>query len=416
MAKKEKNIKVTDKEEGTFRDEQILLNAGKVVVDETSDERSTFKGFAYKTSQLLIENVIAKKERTIFSELDNNGKLATTTPKMNYVDKAGKRVNLTPYQMKLVTALAQVVSTLIDKPEVSEYIKKLPYSIEDREDYSVRRVDPKDGAKPLYNTLEAVIDLTPFAKMIYPKGRIGGKQLDQIRSGLIELSELQQSLRVKDARGGTHIFESPLIYLRQKHRYEKNGVTKVSQMRIAFDDIFLYEINDKYSLSPITLLKLWYEAGVNTELFAMLLFLLQSVRGNYIRKAREIVEAKKRELKKAKVDPDEAKKIVEDLRQEKLTYKESLTSLLERVDKKRYLERGKYLRRDKIATDLKQATDALVKMGIITRYYETIGASGDKVCNFVINEYWILHEARKIKQSNPDKGKNSHEIPPPPEV
>jgi hypothetical protein len=36
-------------------------------------------------------------------------------------------------------------------------------------------------------------------------------------------------------------------------------------------------------------------------------------------------------------------------------------------------------------------------MGIISEYYETLGSSGDKVCNFVINDRWLIDEANRIK-------------------
>ena len=51
-----------------------------------------------------------------------------------------------------------------------------------------------------------------------------------------------------------------------------------------------------------------------------------------------------------------------------------------------------------ISKDLKQATDALIKIGIISEYYESLGSSGDKVCNFVINDKWLSEDLslRKI--------------------
>lgn len=40
-------------------------------------------------------------------------------------------------------------------------------------------------------------------------------------------------------------------------------------------------------------------------------------------------------------------------------------------------------------------------MGIIKDYYESTGATGDVVCNFVINENWLNAEADKVKKILP---------------
>lgn len=90
-------------------------------------------GYSYKTATSLIENVIAKKERDFFSEIERNGELAVTSASTEYTNREGKRVNLTPFQMKLVTAFAQVVDTLLDQEGNKKYIKDLPIKIEERE-------------------------------------------------------------------------------------------------------------------------------------------------------------------------------------------------------------------------------------------------------------------------------------------
>lgn len=400
MAKKN-TTKKKDRTGGSFRDDLILINATRsVVVNDGSEKDKTGYGYAFKTSQVLLENVIAKKEkqRSLFAEMDSDGELAITEASRAYVDRNGKPVYLSTYQMKLVTGLAQVVSTQISKPEISEYIARLPYEIKDRQ------LITGEGSRPLPNSVEATIDVTAFAKMIYPKGRVGGKQLDAIRKGLIELSEVQQIYKFKDARGGTLTIEAPLINIGKKIKYEtKDGIVRFNQITIRFEDVFVYEINEKYSLNPVTLLKLWNEHGLNTEVFGTTLFLLQSVRGRFIKAAQRIVKAKRIELKKEKKDKEEIDKELAALKRSTLTYKESITSISERLANKRYRDKGKYTRFDLIEKDLKQATDRLVKIGIISEYYETIGASGDTICNFVINDKWIADEAQRIKTLAPGK-------------
>jgi hypothetical protein len=46
---------------------------------------SEHKGYSYKTATSLIENVIAKKERSLFSEMETDGQLAITSSSQEYV-------------------------------------------------------------------------------------------------------------------------------------------------------------------------------------------------------------------------------------------------------------------------------------------------------------------------------------------
>ena len=362
-------------------------------------EEGTQKGYSYKTSTSLIENIIAKKERTLFSEIETDGKIAITEAKQEYTDKKGKRVNLSPFQMKLVTTFAQVIDTLLDNEGSKDYIKSLPCRIEDRE-------KGEDGkTKKLPNSIKCEIDIPELTKLMYSTNRIGGKQSDKVREEIVKLSEISQAYKFKDSRGGTLIIEAPLISLGKRIKYEtKDGVVKLNKVEITFEDVFVYEINDKYSLSPVTLLQLWNSTGVQTELFTMLLFLLQNIRGNFISHSQRIVAEKRKELKKAKVEAKEMEEELAKLRRSTLTYKEGITSLLERIDSKKY-HTGKYLNRPKLSKDLQQAEEALLQIGIISEYYETLGSSGDKVCNFVINENWLIDEANRIKQLLPPKQK-----------
>lgn len=371
---------------------------------------SEHKGYSYKTSTSLIENVIAKKELSLFSETETDGQLAITSASKEYRDRKGKRVNLTPVQMKLVTAFAQIVDTLLEGDGVKEYIKRLPSHIEDRQ-------TGEDGrSKMLQNSIKAVIDIPELTKLMYSSSRIGGKQTDKVREEIKKLSEISQVFKFKDDRGGTLTIEAPLIQIGKSVKYEtKNGVTKLNKVEIYFEDVFVYEINDRYSLSPITLLQLWNDTGVQTELFTMLLFLLQSVRGNYIKHSKKSVEAREKELvqaKKGRLQEKDKKEIKEELaalRKATLTYKESITSLLERIEGKRY-RKGKYLNYTYISKDLKQATDALKKIGIISEYYESLGSSGDKVCNFVINDKWLSEEAKKIRALLPPDANKTEDV------
>ena len=334
----------------------------------------------------------SEKELSLFSEEEAGGPVATTTASRSYVDRTGKNVNLTPIQLKLVTAFAQVIDTIHEKEEIKEYIRQLPFRIEDRQ----RGEDGRSTRLP--NSVRSVIDIPELTKRVYSSERIGGKQTDKVRDEIRKLSELTQVFKFKDERGGTLTIEAPLITLGKRVKYEtKEGVVKLNKVEIYFEDVFVYDINSRYSLSPVTLLKLWNDTGVQTELFTMLLFLLQSVRGNFIAHANRIAADREKELRKAKKDKAEIEREVEALRRSSLTYKESVTSILERLGTDKYKDKGKYLRLNVINRDLKQATDALKKMGIISDFYESSGSTGDRVCNFVINDKWLADEAERIK-------------------
>ena len=139
----------------------------------------------------------------------------------------------------------------------------------------------------------------------------------------------------------------------------------------------------------------------------MLLFLLQNVRGHKIKQAKAAVAARRAELKKQKKDPEEIKAELKELKENLLTYKESVASLLERLGTDKYRVSGKYIHFPKLNKDLKQAAEALLKMGIISKYYESVGNTGGRVCNFVINDRWLINEARKIRALlPPDEAKD----------
>lgn len=351
-------------------------------------------GFSYKTSNALIGNIIAKKEVGLFSNLAEDGEtLSVTSSSTECVDKKGKRVNLTPFQLKLTTALAQIVDGLVGENE--EYIKKLPINIEDRQVGN----DGKTYNK-LPNSVKHLLDIPQLTKTIYSKTKVGGKQTAKVKEELKKISELTQIYKFEDSRGGKLTIEAPLITLGKKIKYEtKDGKEVFNKVEVTFEDVFVYEIKDRYSLSPITLLYLWNKTGVNTELFTILLFLLQSIRGKKIKAASIAVTNKRKELKKKKLDEVTIQKQLQELRRANLTYKESIPSLMERLsDKNRYLNK-KYnsLRSAEVRKDLDQAKNALLNIGIISEYYETTGATGDTICNFVINEEWLTNEANRVK-------------------
>lgn len=354
-------------------------------------EQEAHKGFQYKTSKALIENIIQKPELNLFSQTEG---IAPVKPEVAYVNSKGKAVNLTPFQMKLITAFAQIVDTQLDKAEVKEYIENLT------PDKMQRRIE--NDFRGLKGRVSCVVDIPQLTKLVYSKARIGGKQTDKVREEITKLSQIRQEYRLHDHKGGTLILRTPLIHLGKELIYvDGDKVVRLNKAEIIFEDVFVYDITDKYTVAPISLLSLWNETGVNTELFAMLLFLLQEVRGNYIKHALAGADAKRKELNKQKLSREDLELEVAEYKRNGLTYKESFTSLCERLNKETYYDTKKngtrYLRYNKARKDLEQAQQALCQMGIISEYYETRAKDGDIMCNFVFNPDWIPNETKRMQ-------------------
>lgn len=351
------------------------------------------EGYNYRTSTALIDNVIAKKEVTLFSDMENLPQGATPiNASITYQNAKGKKVTLSPRQLKIVLALAQIVDAYRNNEEVAKYIKNLPNKIEWGE------------GKNLPTPVRATIDLYGFAKHIYGASRIGTKQVDYIKKDLIDLSTMRQVFKVTDSKGVTHELNTSAIRAKVYQATSGTGERLCTLASVEVEDIFLYNLNTEggYQLSPNTILSLWNETGVNTELFSMLLFLLLRVRGNKVKHANSLSMAKRKELLKLKKPIEEIDEEVEAYKRRLLTYSESIGSILERLSQNPYTrtqeKRGRVytsLRKEKLTTDLQQATDALKGMGIITDFHITGGTTGEEVCNFVLNDKWLQEQAER---------------------
>lgn len=389
---RKKDIEVPNNEPFLYMN---LRSFSSYTSNEEQEEQEKKKGYNFATSTALLDNVISKKELTLFSELDTlpDGAKPTDT-KLDLVDKKGKRVNLTPRQLKIVLAFAQVVDSVKDSKPIADYIKGLPSKVEWNEEHK--------------SPVSATIDIIKLAKHIYGSPRIGSKQVDSIRDDLTALSETLQQFKVKDSKGGTLIMESPVLTLGKRVKYiTKDGVQRLNVVQITLEDIFLYNLNTDggFQLSPNTILYLWNKTGATGELFSVLLFLLLRVRGNFVNKARILSDAKKKALRKDKVPEDSIKEQIEAYRRELLTFRESTSSILERLSGDNYTRsqkiRGKVyksFRYERFTADLNEATNNLIEMGIITEFYTSSSASGEEQCNFVFNRKW-LKEQEEIQRA-----------------
>lgn len=354
------------------------------------------EGYNYRTSTALIDNIIAKKEVTLFSDMENLPQGATpTNASVTYQTPNGKKVDLTPRQLKIVLAIAQIVDAFRKQDEVTDYIKKLPNKIKWGEH------------KDLPTPVNATIDLNAFAKHIYGTSKIGAKNIEYVKKDLIELSTMRQVFKVTDANGVTHELNTSAIRAKIYQATSGTGERLCTLANVEVEDIFLYNLNTEggYQLSPNTILYLWNEVGNNTELFSTLLFLLLRVRGNYVKQANRQSHAKRKELLKDKVPVEEATRQEEALKKKLLTYSEGIGSILERLSGNTYYQtkNGKrYVKKDKLYKELEQATKDLIRMGILSNFYIT----GGDLCNFVLNDNWLQEQAQRQRALlSPDEAK-----------
>ena len=364
--------------------------------DATAD-KTPHKGYTYKTARALIDNVIAKRQPSLFDEVQAKGVAS-------YVDQNGKPISLSPFQMKLVTAFAQVLDTQTSREDVDKSIDFLTFEREEErvEEGKSRKNGPPAWREKGAGRVSVTVDIPALARLVYSAEKVGGKQIDKVRDEIGALSRVRQQYRLKKGKK-TLIFGTPLIHLGKSVEVQEEGKSLLNRAEIIFEDVFVYELKDKYSLAPLTLLNLWNQTGNNSELFALLLFLLQQERGLKVKQADRAGEAVRSELKKKGVKPDEIDKQVSSARKEALTYRETFASICERLqDRATYYDEknGKaYLRKARVTRDLFNAKEALLRTGIISEYYETVNTSREIVCNFVLNDKWLADETAKIKSS-----------------
>ena len=351
------------------------------------------KGYTYKTAKALIDNVIAKRQPSLFDTVNDKGL------RVDYVNAKGKPVILSPLQMKLITALAQVLDTQLTRDDVDKSIDFLTFEREQER----AATGGKQWKEAGWGLVSAEVDIAELARLLYSSSDIGGKEIKTVSAELFNLSHTMQLFRLRQGEGkkGEVVLLKSLIHIRDAIGRSIEDNVILHDARIIFEDLFVYQLKDKYSLAPITLLNLWNSTGNQTELFALLLFLLQGERGFRLKQASYTANMLRRDLKKSKTSKEEIDEQVASAKREALTYKETFASICERLSGRPtyyQLRNGKsYLRHERVRKDLAEATADLLKVGIISDYYETFNTSREQVCNFVLNDKWLTDETKKVK-------------------
>lgn len=356
-----------------------------------------YERYTFKTSNTLMDNITRKATLNLFEEENQSDEMSESTkedtqePVISYRDKKGKGVVLSIFQLKTMIGLALWLDSHLKDEKVRSHIEGI------NDMYLMQRSEDSSDYSGL---VSCMIHIPSFAKLVYGKERIGGTETRKIRTALTQLSEIKQSFLFMKERPIR--ISCPLIILGKEVETIVNGKAIPMLIEVHFEDVFLHEINNQYSLAPRTILQLWNETGVKSELFGILLMLLVQRRGMHVRSMESEISNFTTEAKKNKMSEDEFNKRSKALKKKALTYSEGINSILERLAVNKYTyksgSRKGRVRFEILRDDLTRAVDALRKIGIISDYEESTAADGAILCNFIFNEKWITDETDKMKQ------------------
>lgn len=355
----------------------------------------------FKTSETLYSNIVGKRQGNLFDTL--LPALRESNIPARYVNKGtGKPVTLSVMQLKVTEALSQILDTRLQDEEAQKSIAALTYeNIKARAEEQAYKAKQGVYSRAIRGVKTSIsTNLRELTKLVLSRARVGGKDIKAVEDALCALGEINQTFIFKGSGREVLKITSPLIYLGPQYDISKDGKKLEEGIEIIFEDAFLYEINDRYCISPLTSLYLWNKYGNETQLFTMLYFLLRQVRGFYVQHAREAEGRLRKELKKKALSQEDIEKRIAKAKRQALTYTESFASICERLKDDIYYQtkNGKqYLRRDRAKKDLSAAQEAFKAMGMITDYYEQNSTGGELLCCFVFNEHWIAEAEAEMR-------------------
>lgn len=359
-----KDLKKTD---------QVLKEMDSFQEAPEPTEKNT--SYTYKTSNSVIDNIIRKKDLSLFPSVDDEDSDVEISYKNN-----GKPVFLTPLHLKIELAFEVLIDKKLNDPEIKEYIESL--------DKNERKRVEHNGVT-FARALKIRTTIDEITKIAYKGSRYkSGHNKEIISDGLDEMRSIIQHFTYKDA-SGTFVIEAPLISMKRFKYMDANGVKQIDGVELTFEDTYIYKIDREFSLAPITLIEEWNRADIKTEIGVMLLFLLRRKYGGVIKKAKKGVSEKRKELKEANTPQDQAENIISALRTKLLTYSESYASLLDRISSRGYLVNGKYINAKKLQRDIQAAANVFMEMNLITAFNEGTNANGDVQAEFTLNPKWL---------------------------
>lgn len=348
----------------------------------------------------LIENLTAKKDLTLF-DIDTK-----TTSSLFLSDNGNRKVYLLPRQMRVLEVLMRRVYREIvamGDPRVEKYIADLPKQMEEqsaRQQAAIKEM--KDAGKEVVwakvydngptrrkGPLLTHIDLIEMAKELYPSGK-GGKQLKALETDLREMHSVWQEFRFPRAgRKGYYPLIMPVLTMVEIGEKNEKGELINAFAQIEVGDAMLFRIREAYIISPLDLPERLRDEKCHTELFTLLVMLLQKEWYPCLKKAEAAVRnIEKRMVAEGITDTDIIGAAAAKAADKALIYTERAFSIIQRVNSKPFLQKA-YIRYERIDTEFQRAGDALVRIGLIKWWREAKADDGSPAYSFRLNEHWV---------------------------
>lgn len=237
------------------------------------------------------------------------------------------------------------------------------------------------------------VPLRELAQELYnikPKD-LGGKQYGQVKEALRSISDRwylwQFTGKTEDGRRLGLKIESRLIDVVFKAPLEDDGETQYAE--IQYKDMWLYQLNSKYVLTPCSILPLLKDTS-RTALFLSLFQMLRYERGFRVDGAHGIKAIEKKFRKEHAELSEEDKRELEQVKTKTLTYTKTLSSLCENIRSYQFKDKNGEtgIRKGRAKKDLEKAVEDLKQIGLIKDFYAIEGGK-EVTCYFVLNELWI---------------------------
>lgn len=236
------------------------------------------------------------------------------------IDRQGRRVAVTPAEKRVIYALGIFISQNLSQEEIE--------SIKDNE------------AKVELTKKEFSIDVKELADLIYHRSK--KEQQEKVKDILKTLSGKRQVMEfISTEKKQRMVIEAPMI------RYEESILIedleakaedsiKYNVVNLTFGRIFFWNLQKRYAYFPVKLFEIWHskKSGTESKLFDVLLETLLYHRWHCITAYKSAKSSLDKELKEKgqNIPKEEYNAILYKRRQNALTYRESLSSILSRVE------------------------------------------------------------------------------------
>ena len=323
-------------------------------------------------SVALAGNIAAYREPNLFDVLEQDENYKDKVPDLqatdnkHLVNREGKPVALSTFQMKIVCALSVFMSQEKDSDDIRLYIENIA-----------------KGKKVNVNPA-LPISISALTKKVSPDQKARARQKESVINELHKLSEIKQ-VQTFQKRGSkedkARVIMSLIHIDAQLEDLSPDKRQDIDVMRISFSPIFFYELATKYAVIKPSLFRIWGTrgSGTETELFSALLFDLMEKYSNH--RTAAIHAANSIEKKRYKTD-EAYYAAIEKAQRKELIYSEYAHNIRRRCT-------TDYESTRKMKADFKKhldsAIDALIKyVGIITEAKRTTTQEGERI-DFVFN-------------------------------